>query len=456
MQGILDRLVAPLPSRSAIVYVAERWRRILLQCSGVHLEFVAALEKTAPGNISPNWPIAGAASSLSATSRTCLSHFRHPAAVSNSSNCDGSQNIRDVTAVSIQTRENNFGIILFPHAERRMIGSSNLRLLIGLALQIGLTLENYAIMHDAQRRTKEYELLTQIGQAISSHLDQDEILRTIQVELGQIFYTRGLLHSLPGRGGNPLRARSGKRPDSSETLAPIEQRIERIHHPHRPTVVDSLTASRRPERSWPCRSRRLGPAKSFCAAPILLGGKAAGVMAAMSHEREYVFEPRDLEVMKTAAGQVSVAVENARLFAEEQRRSHHLSFLNNVSKTAISSDDAEQMLEAIVQEIAKNFHFDHIGVGILDYATKDIEIKAEAGTNSAARGQRFSLGTATRSGRPLWHDPASHDANGNLGGVLPQARSILCIPIAMAKRSSESSISKASRKSLLCRQRSHT
>src|SRR5206468_12343643 len=55
------------------------------------------------------------------------------------------ENIRNVTAVSIQTREHNFGVILFPHAERRLFGSSNLRLLIGLALQIGLTLENYEI-----------------------------------------------------------------------------------------------------------------------------------------------------------------------------------------------------------------------------------------------------------------------------------------------------------------------
>src|SRR5439155_15395361 len=99
------------------------------------------------------------------------------------------ENIRNVTAVSIQTREHNFGVILFPHAERRLFGSSNLRLLIGLALQIGLTLENYVVMHDAQRRTKEYELLTQIGQAISSRLDQDEVLHAIQKELGQIFDT---------------------------------------------------------------------------------------------------------------------------------------------------------------------------------------------------------------------------------------------------------------------------
>src|SRR5437879_9192181 len=92
--------------------------------------------------------------------------------------------------------------------------------------------------------------------------------------------------------------------------------------------------------------------------------------------------------MQTAAGQVSVAVENARLFAEEQRRARQFAFLNNISKTAISSEDAEQMLAEIVSEIQKNFRFDHIGIGILDYVTKDIEIKAEAGATAKALGKR--------------------------------------------------------------------
>ena len=99
------------------------------------------------------------------------------------------EGIHDIMAVSLQTREHNFGVLLFPHAERHMFGSSNLRLLIGLALQIALTLENYVITHEAHRRTKEYELLTEIGQAISSHLDQDDVLRTVQVELGKSFDT---------------------------------------------------------------------------------------------------------------------------------------------------------------------------------------------------------------------------------------------------------------------------
>src|SRR5207248_10528345 len=96
-------------------------------------------------------------------------------------------------------------------------------------------------------------------------------------------------------------------------------------------------------------------------------GKPPNEMVAMNTKREDVFQQRELEVMQTAAGQLSVAVENARLFAEELRRSKQLSFLNSISKTAISSEDAEQMLADIVAEIQKTFQFDHIGIGILDY-----------------------------------------------------------------------------------------
>src|ERR1700680_1436623 len=115
-------------------------------------------------------------------------------------------------------------------------------------------------------------------------------------------------------------------------------------------------------------------------------------MVATSPDREYVFEQRDLEVLQTVAGQVSVAVENARLFGEEQRRARQFAFLNSISKTAISSEDAEQMLLEIVGHIQKNFRFDHIGIGIFDYVRKDIEIKAEAGITGKALGMCIPLG----------------------------------------------------------------
>lgn len=192
LQSILDRLVAPLPTGRALIYISERWRALLPSVQrGFSPQLIATMEKSGAGEYISELAyrrggfvtfhnVAESPEPLPAFPGPKFEQFRQVMVA---------ENIKNVTAVSLQTREHNFGVIFFPDAARRGFGSSNLRLLIGLALQIGLTLENYMVMHDAQRRTKEYELLTQIGQVVSSRLDQDEILRTVHKELGQIFDT---------------------------------------------------------------------------------------------------------------------------------------------------------------------------------------------------------------------------------------------------------------------------
>ena len=434
MQSILDRLVAPLPAGGAVICISERWRAVLPSVQrGFSTEFLYKLARSGAGEYVCELAyrrggfvtfrgVPEMAEPLPAFPGGRFLQFREVMT---------EERIYNLTAVSLQTREHNFGVILFPHTARRMFGSSNLRLLIGLALQIGLTLENYAVMHDAQRRTKEFALLTQIGQAISSRLDQDEILRTVQKELGQIFDTSEFYIAF--QEGDEIRFELEV--EKGEILPKRTRKLtngltEYIIRSGQPLVIRAdLEKSR----------ERLGvtylpprPAKCFCGAPILLGGRPAGVMAALNIDREYAFEQRDLEVMQTAAGQVSVAVENARLFAEEQRRSRQLAFLNNISKTAISSDDSEQMLADIVGHIQKNFSFDHIGIGILDYSTKEIEIKAEAGVTAQSLGKRIALGAGilgrvARSGEAALVQTSSE---AQLQGVLPGSRSVLCIPIA--------------------------
>ncbi len=433
MQGILDRLLGPLPSGRAVICFSERWRSLLPSVQrGFGPDFVGKMENTGAGEYICELAyrrggfvtfrnVADLAEPLPIFPGGKFHQFRQVLR---------EEHIRNITAVSLQTREQNFGVVLFPHAERRMSGASNLRLLTGLALQIGLTLENYVVMHDAQRRTKEYELLTQIGQAISSHLDQDEVFRTIQKELGQIFDTSDFyvafqegdeIHfEFEAERGQVLPKRSRK-VDNGLT--------EYVIRTGQPLLIRSQLEETRQRLG--VTHVPAGPAKCFCAAPILLGGKPTGVMAARNTDREFVFEQRDLDVMQTAAGQVSVAVENARLFAEEQRRSRQLAFLNNISKTAISSEDSEQMLAEIVAEIQKNFRFDHIGIGIFDYATKDIEIKAEAGTTAQAKGRRIPLGLGIvgRVARTGEIALVQTSGEGHLQGILSEARSVLCLPI---------------------------
>jgi diguanylate cyclase (GGDEF)-like protein len=433
LQAFVDRLVAPLPSRRAVFFVSQQWRAAVPSVQkGFSAEFLEKLQRTQAGDY-----IAELAYRRGGvvTFRS-LADLEEPLPALSGGKFEIckqtllAEGITDLMAVSLQTREHNFGVLIFPHAERRMFGSSNLRLLIGLALQIALTLENYVVMHEAQRRTKEYELLTEIGQAISSHLDQDEVLRTVQVELGQIFDTSNFyiafqeedeIHfELEIEGGVILPKRSRKVSNGF---------TEHIIRTGEPLLIESDLEKMRAELGVSFVPPQ--PARSFCGVPIFLGGKPAGVMAALSTERESQFLARDLEVMQTAAGQLGVAIENARLFTEEQRRARHLAFLNNISKMAISSEDAEQMMADIVREIQKNFHYDHIGIGLMDYATKDIEIKAEAGTTSQTLGRRIAVGSGVlgKVARTGVSALVQNAGPGQLAGVLPESRAVLCLPI---------------------------
>src|ERR1700677_4871554 len=433
MQAALERLADALSAGRAVIYISERWRGLVPSVQrGFSPEFLGALTENGSGEYICD--LAYRHGGLFTVHD--IAHMTEPLPVgavgtfAGFKEVLGKAEIRNLTAVSLQAREHTFGVILFPHAQRKAFGTSGPRLMVGLALQLGLTLDNYLIAHDAHRRTQEYELLTEIGQAVSSRLEQDEVLRTIHTELGQIFNTSNfyiafqegdlITFELEVEDGRFLPKRSRKLENAF---------TEYVIRTGEPLLIRSELEKTRTRLGVAYKPDH--PARCLCAAPILLGNKPAGVMVAMSKEQEFMFEQRDLDVLMTAAGQVSVAVENARLFADEQRRSRQLAFLNNISRTAISSDDPVHMLGQIVGEIQKNFSFDHIGIGLLDYGTKEIEIKAEAGTTAHGTGRRIPLGVGIlgRVARTGERALVQNGMEGQIGAILPESRSVLCIPI---------------------------
>ncbi|MGE5205366.1 MAG: hypothetical protein ACM3PW_07105, partial [Chlamydiota bacterium] len=192
MEKILKRLAQLVPASRACLLVSERWRAVLPSAQfGVGNECLHLLEELRLHDYLSEIAYRGGGM---VTLRP-LSQGTEPVAplaggqLARLQEAMLKEGARNLTALNLQTRENSFGVIVFPHASKRLCSSSQVRLLLGVALQIGMTLENYVVMHEAHRRSKEYELLTEIGKAISSRLDKDEILRTVHKELSQLFDT---------------------------------------------------------------------------------------------------------------------------------------------------------------------------------------------------------------------------------------------------------------------------
>jgi diguanylate cyclase (GGDEF)-like protein len=430
LQKVLGRLLTAFNSSRGLLWTEEAWRRTLPSVhSGFSSELLNSLDQQRAGSQISEL-VKGHGGKLICDLREGWFDFpQHQHSIAVMRELFTRDGARSLVLLSLATREHQFGVLIFPQRTRRPWGAWQMRLLTALASQLSMTLENFVLMQEAQRRTQEYELLTQIGQVVSSRLDPDEVLRTVQRELGRLFDTRTFYVAFLEQDEIrfELEVDEGKlEPKRSRKIT--NGITESIIRTGEPLLVRSDMEAMRDRLGFVSTGR---PAKCFCGVPIFMYGRAVGVMAALNYEREFVYEQRDLEVMKTAAGQVAVAMENARLFSEEQRRSRYLAFLNNVSKTAISSLEPELMMAEIVGAIQNNFRFDHIGIGLLDYATKEIEIKAEAGTTEKTLGRRIPLGVGIlgRVARTNEMALVQNASEGRLLGIVPESKSVLSIPI---------------------------
>ena len=74
--------------------------------------------------------------------------------------------------------------------------------------------------------------------------------------------------------------------------------------------------------------------KSAVYVPLVAGDQARGLINLIDIEREHAFSDSDVRLLQTLANAMSVALENARLFDETQRRTRETAALAEVAATS--------------------------------------------------------------------------------------------------------------------------
>src|SRR6185437_1467648 len=98
-----------------------------------------------------------------------------------------SHNLKTVVAISLQAKDEPFGVLLLATPEVRRFTQAELRLLLALGHQIGMAVENSYLMQQTSRRSEELRVLNEIGRALSSTLDLDELFEKIFSALQRMF-----------------------------------------------------------------------------------------------------------------------------------------------------------------------------------------------------------------------------------------------------------------------------
>jgi diguanylate cyclase (GGDEF)-like protein/putative nucleotidyltransferase with HDIG domain len=300
------------------------------------------------------------------------------------------QGMRTVAAISLQGKDNAFGVLLLGTSESRQFTSSELRLLLALGHQIGMTVENSYLIQQTSRRTEELHILNEIGRALSSTLNPDELFEKIFTEMRRLIDVTDMYIAFYDADKKVLRfdleIDNGQRISKRERVAGnhLSEYVIRTGQPLLIREKFTQTAEKLGVTAIATRG-------CLCAVPLVRYGRSVGVMAVHS-QQERVFDEGHLELMRVLASEATIALENARLFEGEQTKSRHLSLLNAISRNAISTLNPDEMLARMTEDLENGLKYDHIGIGVLDYANKQVEIQAEAGRRREAIGRRIPLG----------------------------------------------------------------
>ncbi|MEJ2211130.1 MAG: GAF domain-containing protein [Anaerolineae bacterium] len=262
----------------------------------------------------------------------------------------------------------------------------------------GVEVRARALERQVSSRTKELSALNAIANVVSASLDLAQILdgaleKTLDVmgyEAGGIYLlsdtpdpASGLqesLHLVAHKGIDaPLLA-------AIDGLAVGEGFSGRVVQTGEPLVVDDLAADERLTRTA-VRERGY---RSLAVAPLVSRGRVLGSLFVMS-SGPALQGNRDLELLTSIAGQVAVAVENARLYADTQSRLAQVTALQETSTAVASTLELDELLHLIIQQATTLFGAEGGVLNLVDWDRYEDEAVACVGSAVAGLGYRTPL-----------------------------------------------------------------
>ena len=218
----------------------------------------------------------------------------------------------------------------------------------GAVVMVDDVTERAQLEHDLEARANQLAVLTEVSSRITASLDYGEVVALALSEMGRIVSFDTMTFWL--RNGEYLTLEGAK--DYEDDTIPVGVTVKISAHQRFNQVVETqraFTINRL--QGWD----RL-PGESGCASwigvPLVNQGDVVGVIALSKIEEGY-YDAQAEQAAFAFANQVAVALANAHLFHEAERRTQRLSLLNRVSVALVQSLDSEDILEIGLREIAQ-------------------------------------------------------------------------------------------------------
>jgi len=219
-------------------------------------------------------------------------------------------------------------------------------------------------------RADRYKTLNRIASVVSRSLDLEEILcsaleevlRAVELDTGGIYLYDEKKKILT------VAAQHGFKPEFIKEIDNLEIGegfSGQVMENGQPLVIRDISEESRLSRGIVQETGL----RSLAVVPLFSKQKTLGTLFLISYDLRD-FDDEEMQLLISAGQQIGVAVENASLFAAQQRRADQFRVIAEVGRQITSIMDIDQVLKQVVQLIQKAFDYDHVAIAMIeeDYA----------------------------------------------------------------------------------------
>jgi diguanylate cyclase (GGDEF)-like protein len=280
--------------------------------------------------------------------------------------------------------------------------------------------------------TQKIALLYDASQAILSTFDLDEVLNQILTIIRDYFQLQNCAVLLLDNPSQQLyvRAHLGQRDLEGDLKLGYRVSLEKgligaAARLKRPIYAPDVSKDPRYLKGVP-------ETKSEVAIPLMVRDQVVGVLDFQSDQLSF-FDSSMVDLLTLFSTQASLALENARLYSSERRRSRQLEAINAVARQTTAVLDLDELLTVVCHVLLEWFPaIDHVAVLLLE--NDALRVRAFEGklTPNVAKGVQLAPGAGIASlALESGHSVTENDVN-NVSGYIAgfaETQSEMCVPL---------------------------
>ncbi len=270
------------------------------------------------------------------------------------------------------------GLLCFYWREPHEFGEQELAIYHALVDLATPAVESHRLAKEARVRAEELAVLNELGQALTTRLDVDQVLEEAYRQATRLVDTTNFYIAFydPERDEVAFPFVRDVTEEKIETRRAGEGLTEHIIRSESPLLIQEDL----PKRMGELGIDSIGQlALSWLGVPLIVGDRAIGVMGVQSYTIPRLYDEHDRDLLTAIASPVAIALQNARLFEETQRRVREVQLLHDVGLAAASGVRLEETLQAAAEALGAEFEDTLVALMLLDPESDTLRVEANVG-----------------------------------------------------------------------------